>query len=774
MGERDLTVVATTRATQLQDTWSPDEGGESTESTESAPLFGTEAAPKRFVDLGPLGAGGMGEVRRVFDRELKRVVAMKILKPELRASPAAVARFVEEAQATAQLEHPGIVPLYDMGNLADGRTFFLMKEVKGRTLGDVLTERRGCVRFGREAAWTLRRVVDALHKVSEAVAYAHSRAVLHRDLKPDNVMIGEFGEVLVLDWGLAKVLGAAETPIVTLRSSGDAFQTRVGTVAGTPAYMAPEQAAGDVAHLGPPADVWALGTMLDEILRGPPHDRLPDAEAPDELVAIASKARRPDPDERYADATRFAEALAGWLEGSKRREQAEALVERARKLQPDVSAWLAEAASLRAEAEKGLAEVPSWAPLDRKRPFWEMQDRAAALDRRARLGEVEIHQLVRAALEAVPELSEAHEILADGFQARLQEAEAANDAAQAAQYEALLRAHGRERHLVWLAGEGALTLLTDVPAKVTLYRWDETDRRQVPVRERVLGTTPLAEVPLARGSWLLELSAPGRHTVRYPVQIDRLGRWDGVAPGDLRPTPIRLPRAGELGPDDIYVPAGWTWIGGDPEALQALPRARVWVDGFVIRRFPVTEAEYAAFEAEHPEHARGLEPQAPDLPAIQVDWFGAVAFARWYAGRTGQDWRLPGELEWEKAARGADARPFPWGWHLDPTFCCIGASHPGHPERMPIGTFPTDESVYGVRGMAGGVRDWTATRYERHGRPLADGRAAIEIDSDPDQARVQKGGGWCWHERTARSASRWWQTPSARTSGDGFRLCRSL
>ena len=254
----------------------------------------------RYDDLGPIGMGGMGEVRRVRDRRLGRVLALKTLHAPALSRPSLVARFLEEAQATAQLQHPGIVPIHDLGTLPDGRLWFTMKEVTGQTFGAVISEvhARSRTRWQPAASgWTLRRLVDALHQVCEAVGYAHSRGVVHRDLKPDNIMVGSHGEVLVLDWGLAKVLGrpdlAAEDgeldPVQTDRSRASAHQTQVGQVAGTPAYMPPEQALGKVDQIDARSDVYALGALLYEVLSG--HCPYPGHSA----VAVLEQVRRGPP-----------------------------------------------------------------------------------------------------------------------------------------------------------------------------------------------------------------------------------------------------------------------------------------------------------------------------------------------------------------------------------------------------------------------------------------------------------------------------------------------
>jgi serine/threonine-protein kinase len=233
------------------------------------PLF----EPAGRYELGQvIGRGGMGEVLRARDPQLGRELAVKILRGDGYRHPELLRRFVEEAQVCSQLQHPAIVPVHDLGTLPDGRPFFAMKLVKGRTLAALLRERGG-------PADDLPRYLAIFEQVCQAVGYAHSRGVIHRDLKPANVMVGNFGEVQVMDWGLAKVLrpqdgapAGEEEPASVIRTirSAAADASRVGQAMGTPAYMAPEQARGEVDSLDERCDVFGLGAILCEILTGAP------------------------------------------------------------------------------------------------------------------------------------------------------------------------------------------------------------------------------------------------------------------------------------------------------------------------------------------------------------------------------------------------------------------------------------------------------------------------------------------------------------------------
>jgi serine/threonine protein kinase len=248
---------------------------------------------KELRILGELASGGMGTVYHAIDMELRRELAVKVSAADMNSPEGHefLIRFLEEAQVTGQLEHPNIIPIHQLGVNNAGRVFFTMKLVHGDSLESIIDRRREgdpetLARYG------LRTLLDIFLQACQAVEYAHARGVVHRDLKPANIMVGQYGEVLVMDWGVTKVLGRKrakgpledlpqELRVSTLRSGGKGHETQVGSIIGTPAYMAPEQARGDVDDIDERTDIYALGTILYEILCGePPFE----AETAGELV----------------------------------------------------------------------------------------------------------------------------------------------------------------------------------------------------------------------------------------------------------------------------------------------------------------------------------------------------------------------------------------------------------------------------------------------------------------------------------------------------------
>lgn len=356
-------------------------------------------ADGRYRLDGEIARGGMGAIIKGRDTDLGRDLAIKVLLDSHKDKPEVVQRFVEEAQIGGQLQHPGIAPIYELGQFADKRPFFSMKLVKGQTLSKLLADREN-------AADERGKMIGIFEQICQTMAYAHSRGVIHRDLKPANIMVGAFGEVQVMDWGLAKVLqigGVADEKrsmlqheqsiIQTLRSGvgsdaphfGSAgSQTQMGSVMGTPAYMPPEQALGEIDHLDERADVFGLGAILCEILTGqPPYvaedgtlvfrmasrgklgdalSRLEACGADEDLIALAKDCLELEPIDRPRDAGVLAERVTGYLESveEKLRESevqraAEAARADAEEAQADAERERAKAQAARAEAESARA-----------------------------------------------------------------------------------------------------------------------------------------------------------------------------------------------------------------------------------------------------------------------------------------------------------------------------------------------------------------------------------------------------------------------------------
>jgi hypothetical protein len=291
--------------------------------------------------LRELGCGGRGVIYLVIDPKLKRPLAVKVLLPEFQYQTDAELRFLEEAQLTAQLQHPGIVPMHAIGKLDDGRPYFAMKVVVGNTLAALLADRLS-------PTSELPRYLGIFQQVCQAMAYAHSVGVIHRDLKPANIMVGAFGEVQVMDWGLAKVLnGNLVSPkserfaiIHSVRSGPTGIDSIDGMIIGTPGYMPPEQARGQTEQVNERADVFGLGAILCEILTSQPpfpgenawalhlaqtaqlddaFARLDRCGAEAELIDLAKRCLAAAPESRPADGGQVAAAVTGYLNSAAER-----------------------------------------------------------------------------------------------------------------------------------------------------------------------------------------------------------------------------------------------------------------------------------------------------------------------------------------------------------------------------------------------------------------------------------------------------------------------
>lgn len=308
---------------------------------------------ERYQLHGEIARGGMGAIIKGRDTDLGRDLVFKVLLEEHQSRPEVIQRFLEEAQISGQLQHPGIAPIYELGQFADERPYFSMKLVKGETLAKVLADR------GEDFLKDRGKLIGIFEQICQTMAYAHSRGVIHRDLKPSNIMIGAFGEVQVMDWGLAKVLqvgGVADEKkdrdnidgksiIQTLRSTGEdtparfgssGSETQMGSVIGTPAYMPPEQALGEIDRLDERSDVFGLGAILCQILTGkPPYTgedmtqvyrlaargnlatcfaRLDACTADADLIQIAKSCLELEPNDRPRNAGILSDQISEYLE----------------------------------------------------------------------------------------------------------------------------------------------------------------------------------------------------------------------------------------------------------------------------------------------------------------------------------------------------------------------------------------------------------------------------------------------------------------------------
>jgi len=789
--------------------------------TEDERRMGRRPEIQRYKIERELGRGGVGLVFAAEDVEVGRVAALKILNEHASKAPDLVRRFVTEARITAQLEHPGIVPVYDIGVLPSGEPFYTMRVISRHALSDVL--RDPAVR----GDWPLTRLVGVFAQVCMAIGYAHSRGVVHRDLKPDNILIGDYGEVYVTDWGIAQVQASALRE--GRESLGADGATKAGSFLGTPGYMAPEQIL-DASSVDARSDVFALGVILYEVLTSelpfaaktpvlaigrtlreePKAPAAVNAKAPMVLSELCVRCLAKDAAERPVGCAEIVKELEAYLEGSKEREKqrqvARGLVVEAQKLRASADALGQEKRTLQHEARWELAGVEPYDELGKKRGAWELEERAAQAEREAAEATGEATVLLQQALARDPENAEAKRSLAEIYYARVLGAEETRRSGERVYFERMLRLHDDGSFALRLRERARLVLESrPTGARVVAYRYMPSGHtfRLGPPRE--LGVTP-CERDLQAGSWLLVFEKEGYPDVRLPVRLDR---------GESLRADIAFYTQAEIGEGFQYVPGGLTAIGGDPDAPHSLDARRVALSDFAIGRVPVTFREYLAFledvgrtqpalaerRAPQMEEAlgrfafrvgerwvptagllggrRSLEHEALSgenleralrFPVCSVSWFDAMHYAAWRSDKEGQTLRLPTEMEWERAARGADARFFPWGDMFDPTFCKMRDARVGIARPEPVGQFETDLSPFSVADLAGGVREWVGDVDGEMAPPPEEGDSGeVEL-----AVRILRGGSWAASGPECRAASRLRASPGLRRSDFGFRLVRVL
>jgi formylglycine-generating enzyme required for sulfatase activity len=742
-----------------------------------------------------IGRGAMGLVSSAVDRDLDREVAVKRLLRGAAAPPEAVRAFLDEARLTGSLEHPNIVPVYELGQSRRAEPFFVMRRLRGRTLGDLLAGlRRGdpdlTERFGRA------RLLTIFLQVCGATDYAHSRGVVHRDLKPGNVVVGDFGDVQLLDWGIA-------TRPVDIDAPAPA-----GPVAGTPGFIAPEVLWQREDVVPRRADVWSLGAILYEILTferpfwgagpqelleetmagrvAPPRLRSPERAVPPDLEDICLAAMAQEPGERIPSAGELARQIEQFLEGvreSKRRaREAGAAVSEGDEARAAYESLGPELAEARAAADVLRRRVQPWDRVEEKRRMWAAEDRVRDLEDRRDDLFLAAERGYLHALQRQPEHAAARRGLRELWWDRMLVEEARGDRRGARRAAARLAEVDPEGSPERIRGAGTLTLSSEPRgARVWLHGFERRDRMLMPSDATELGITPLVDLAVPRGHHLLLLEAPGLAPLRVPLLV---GRAEAIR------LHARLPGILDVPEGMVCVPGGPFLRGGAPTVYGAAsPLEEDSLPDFALGVVPVTFGAYAAFLAAlEPAEREARMPRGPTgeplltwddgalvpslqalsggqppprprlarrLPVVGVTWADAVAFCGWEGGRLGREIGLPTERQWEKAARGVDGRRYPWGGDWDPGFVNRAGARDGAPRLEPVGAFGMDQSVYGVRDTCGGVRQWCA-------------------DPGPVEGhRVCRGGGWTDrgdHTLAARSS----EPERGRSLTVGFRLCCSL
>ena len=757
-------------------------------------------AQEKFVVESTIGRGGMGEVFLVTDQDLRRQVAMKVLRRDAAQGREQRLHFIAEAQATSQLEHPGIPPIHDMGLTKEGRLYFTMKLVSGRTLREVLHD---LTLKRREVAreYSIHKLVSVLERVCEAMHFSHEKGVLHRDLKPENIMLGDYGEVHVMDWGLARVEGSTEDgygsdfeTVETARIDAG-FETQSGSIKGTLPYMSPEQARGD--KLDRKSDLYALGCLLYEMLCLQPafdpadgellarkqtgevrdvRTRNPRRKVPAPLAEICEKAMSVDPADRHASAEDLATALRRWLDGrsekERRHKEAEALAKKGRAASKGYLKLRDELATAEKAAEAEAKLFQPHQPVSEKRSLLAARKKVEDLQVKLALAFAESQKLLDAALLQEAGNKSAKAALVEIWQDRLKEAERRRDKADTAYALVMIERYLDEP----LSSAGRLSLASDPSgSEVVLSRYEEIDGVLTETGEKSLGSTPL-DVALPMGSYLCVLKKEGFRDTRYPVRIDRGGHWKGQ---------VTLRTDQEIGEGFVYVPKGPFVYGEGKETTSKT------LDDFAIAKYPVTFGEYAEFLESLPEEEAQerlprtsgdglfldkdeegrwrLKPEVLDddiraiyldrhgegfelrIPVFGVDWADAMAYCVWKGDR------LPTEEEREKAARGVDGRRFAWGDLEDASLGKCRDSRPERTQPEPVGAFSTAESVYHMGDASGGVWNWTQSWYD-----------------DRESSRVLRGGAWYDQPVSLRSAIRISIDPSIRGTSIGFRCARGL
>ena len=728
-------------------------------TSEGAGAVDELSSDDKYVIERLIGEGGMGRVYLALDRDLKRSVAIKVIKGDLAKESDYLARFVEEAQITGQLEHPGIPPVHELAINPEGEVFFTLKLLRGRTLKEILQDLHAGVREVRER-YSRTRLLQNFLGVCNAVHFAHEKGVLHRDIKPANIMIGEYGEVQLMDWGIAKVLsleesrGFAEEPVETVRTDSQ-LMTAHGQIRGTLLYMSPEQAQGRDEFIDRCSDVYSLGATLYEILTllppktgttmrelleesrlglvVPPSVRASKQRIRPELEEICMKALEYHPDDRYRSALDLADALQVYLDGSleaaRRRQEAEEHLKAARKVLREHNVEKDHLQQLEGQLQVLDQTSGNYPSQKEKEQYFSLVQEIEAREISVAQKYIQVQTKLSSALAAEPDNSAARRALGELYLERFLRAEREKSKTDMIFYEGLIEQVNDGSFDRILKGNGSLSVTSEpTGAQFALFRFEESQRRLVPASELACeeGTLEIDDIDM--GSYLIVIEREGYATTRYPVLVGRNQRiQDRVT---IYPQ-AAVPRG------FAYVPRGDFVVYDDPNVASTYKhRRRVSLPGFAIGVFPVTVGEYLQFlndlHARDPDEARARSPRESEnagylwtveegqyrlpppgrypwcegIPIFGVSFDDARAYCAYRSRRDGLQYDLPSEVEWEKAAKGADSRHFSWGNLFENEFANVLFSRGGDEQVLEVDSYEEDCSPYGVRGIVGNVSEW--------------------------------------------------------------------
>jgi formylglycine-generating enzyme required for sulfatase activity/tRNA A-37 threonylcarbamoyl transferase component Bud32 len=565
-------------------------------------------------------------------------VALKTIRRDVVQDEEMQTRFLAEAHITAKLEHPSVIPVYDMGILPDGSTFYTMRVVNQRSLRQVLN-----IPLPR-AEWSLARLCGVFVQVCRALSYAHSQGIVHRDLKPENILLGEYGEVYVADWGIAKrlkeittksvepssidtLVGLAESESKSpspLAMEDDSIHThtRVGVVLGTPGYMAPEQIKGDWENFDHRADLFSLGVILYELLTNkkpftgknamtmlyatlgdlPVLPREVNPSCPLSLQELCLSLLEKDRHKRPMDASLAAAKVEAYLEGEQekalRRQEAEKLRAKAAERLAQYYEFHDEHLRLEKHAANLLREIPPWQSVENKLPAWDAEETAWRAKGQSICALSEATELYLQALGYDPGYTLASQELAGIYLLQAKQFEEARNKHAQRYFERRAVSYDASKSTL-IHAEAHISIQTEPPgAKVMLYRYEEEHRVMRLTQEQSLGVTPIQR-SLPQGSYLAVIEHPGFAPVRYPFVCKRNERHTAN---------LQLYTQQELGDGFVLIPRGEAIIGGDPSAFAALTKRTRWLEDFAVERYPVTFKEYFEFinalQQTNPEEAK--------------------------------------------------------------------------------------------------------------------------------------------------------------------------